>query len=125
MMSFGIAMAAYTAQNYGAKKIARIKKGVNQCILMSGSFSILVGIFNIVFGPEIMELFVGEGEPEVVALGQIYLVTTSICYLVLALLFIYRMASPAAWIGSCVPLAIAYYYTLRRLKTNIREIKGR
>ncbi|MBR2143351.1 MATE family efflux transporter [Anaerovibrio sp.] len=164
MMSFGIAMAAYTAQNYGAKKIARIKKGVNQCILMSGSFSIVVGIFNVIFGPEIMELFVGEGEPEVVALGQVYLVTTSICYLVLALLFIYRntlqglgqsfvpslagvmelvmraavalcfvdqlgfwgatIASPAAWIGSCVPLALAYYYTLRKMKSRIREIKG-
>jgi len=163
MMSFGIAMAAYTAQNYGARKLARIKKGVNQCIIMSGSFSILVGIFNIIFGPMIMELFVGESEPEIVALGQVYLVSTSVCYFVLSLLFIYRntlqglgqsfvpslagvmelvmravvalcfvdslgfwgatLASPAAWFGSCIPLAIAYYYTLHKMKKNIREIK--
>lgn len=163
MMSFGIAMAAYTAQNYGARKLARIKKGVNQCILMSGAFSIAVGVFNIVFGPELMELFVGSSEPEVVHLGQVYLVTTSVCYLVLALLFIYRntlqglgqsfvpslagvmelvmramvalcfvdslgfwgasIASPAAWFGSCIPLALAYYYTLHKMKTNIRAIK--
>ncbi|MBR0328416.1 MAG: MATE family efflux transporter, partial [Selenomonadaceae bacterium] len=32
------------------------------------------------------------------------------------------MASPAAWIGSCVPLAIAYYYTLRQMKKEAREI---
>ena len=164
MMSFGIAMAAYTAQNYGARKIARIKRGVNQCILMSGAFSIAVGIFNIIFGSNLMELFVGADEPEVIRLGHIYLVSTSVCYFVLALLFIYRntlqglgqslvpsfagvmelvmraavalcfvdslgfwgatIASPAAWFGSCIPLAIAYYYTLRKMKVNIQEIKN-
>lgn len=162
MMSFGIAMAAYTAQNYGAKKLGRIKKGVNQCILMSGSFSILVGIFNIIFGSQLMTLFVGEAEPRVIEYGQVYLTTTGVCYWILALLFIYRntlqglgksfvptfagimelvmraavaiglvdilgfwgatMASPAAWIGSCVPLAVAYYYTLRKMKRDAREI---
>lgn len=163
MMSFGIAMAAYTAQNYGAGKFARIKKGVNQCILMSGAFSILVGIFIVIFGPNFMELFVGAEEIDVIELGQVYLVTTSACYIVLALLFIYRntlqglgqsfvptfagimelvmraivglcfvdtlgfwgatIASPAAWFGSCIPLAVAYYYTLRRMKKNIRKLK--
>ena len=162
MMSFGMAMAAYTAQNYGARKLGRIKKGVNQCIMMSGTFSILVGIFNIVFGSQLMFLFVGDAEPQVIDYGQVYLTTTGVCYWILALLFIYRstlqglgksfvptfagimelvmraaaaiwlvqllgfwgasMASPAAWIGSCVPLAIAYYYTLRKLKQEAREI---
>jgi putative MATE family efflux protein len=163
MMSFGIAMAAYTAQNYGAGKFARIKKGVNQCILMSGAFSILVGVFIVIFGPNFMELFVGSEEIDEIELGHVYLVTTSACYIVLALLFIYRntlqglgqsfvptfagimelvmraivglyfvdtlgfwgatIASPAAWFGSCIPLALAYYYTLRRMKKNIRKLK--
>lgn len=26
------------------------------------------------------------------------------------------LASPAAWIGSCVPLTIAFYYTVRKMK---------
>lgn len=162
MMSFGIAMAAYTAQNYGAKKLARIKKGVNQCIMMSGTFSILVGIFNIFCGSYLMQLFVGDAEPQVIEYGQIYLTTTGCAYWILALLFIYRntlqalgksfvptfagvmelvmrafvaiglvdslgfwgatLASPAAWLGSCVPLSIAYYYTLRKMKQDAREI---
>ncbi len=156
MMSFGIAMAAYTAQNYGAGKMQRIKQGVHQCILMSGSFSILVGFFNIFCGSWIMHLFVGDATPEVVELGQVYLTTTGCCYWVLALLFIYRntlqglgksfvptfagimelvmraivalgfvsslgfwgatLASPAAWVGSCVPLTIAFYYTVRKMR---------
>ena len=40
LMSFGMAMAAYTAQNFGAGRIDRIKTGVNKCILMSGGFSV-------------------------------------------------------------------------------------
>lgn len=155
MMSFGVAMAAYTAQNYGAGRMDRIKKGVNQCILMSVSFSIVVGIFNVLLGSQLMYLFVGEAEPLVIEYGQMYLTVTGCTYWVLALLFIYRntlqglgqsvvptiagimelvmragialclvapwgfwgaaWASPAAWIGSCVPLTIAFYYTRRRL----------
>ncbi|MEG0373797.1 MAG: MATE family efflux transporter, partial [Enterococcus sp.] len=41
MMSFGITMATFTAQNLGAKKYGRIIQGVKQGLLMSGAFSIL------------------------------------------------------------------------------------
>ena len=156
MMSFGIAMAAYTAQNYGAKKFSRIRQGVNQCIMMSVAFSILIGLFNVVFGSQLMALFVGDAEPQVIEYGQVYLTATGCSYWVLALLFIYRntlqglgqsvvptvagvmelvmragvalclvgswgfwgatLASPAAWVGACVPLTAAFYYTMHRMK---------
>lgn len=89
-MSFGMAMAAYTAQNYGAGRIDRIKIGVNKCILMSGSFSILVGLMNICLGPILIRLFVGDGQEQVVEYGHIYLIVNGSCYLILSLLFIYR-----------------------------------
>ena len=54
MMSFGVAMAAYTAQNYGARKFARITEGVKKCIYMSCSFSVVVAAFIIAFGPDIL-----------------------------------------------------------------------
>ena len=156
MMSFGMAMAAYTAQNYGARQLGRIREGVKKCAMMSGAFSVLVGLFNIFFGPSIMELFVGAGEPQVVEYGQMYLVVNGACYFILSLLFIFRytlqglgqtvvptiagimelvmralaalvlvdacgyigacFANPLAWIGSCVPLAIAYWLTRRTLR---------
>lgn len=43
MMSFGIAMATFTAQNYGAKEYGRILQGVRQTLLMSVGFSLLAG----------------------------------------------------------------------------------
>ena len=161
MMSFGIAMASYTAQNYGARKFSRIRKGVRQCIFMSVSFSIVVGLFNIFFGPSIMHLFVGDGQEQVIEYGQTYLTINGACYFILSLLFIYRYtlqglgqsivptiagimelimralaaiflvqwfgftgacwASPMAWLGSCVPLAIAYYLTIRSLHASLAE----
>ena len=90
MMSFGIAMAAYTAQNFGAKQLARIVEGVKKCILMSCAFSILVAIFNIYLGAEIIELFVGAEAVQVVEYGRLFLIITGLSYWALALLFIFR-----------------------------------
>lgn len=90
MMSFGMTMAAYTAQNFGAGKLHRIREGVSSCIRMSVSFAILMGLLNITCGPFLISLFVGDHEAEVIELAQIYLSRTGVAYFVLSLLFIYR-----------------------------------
>ena len=90
MMLFGVAMAAYTAQNFGAKKFERIVDGVKKCVLMSCSFSILVAVFNIYLGAEMIELFVGSEAQQVVEYGRLFLIITGLSYWALALLFIFR-----------------------------------
>ena len=153
MINLGLAVSTFTAQNYGAQNILRIKQGVNQCILMSGLFSLGIGIINIFYGGYMASFFVGPGETKVISLAQTYLHISGLFYWILALLFIYRYtlqglgkslvptiagimelfmrifaavymanyfgftgvcsASPLAWIGSAVPLIIAYYYTMK------------
>ena len=155
MMSFGVAMAAYTAQNFGAKQFGRIVEGVKKCILMSCSFSILVAVFNIYLGAEIIALFVGAEAVQVIEYGRLFLIITSISYWALALMFIFRftlqglgqslvptiaglvelvmritaaiilvdwlgylgvcLASPMAWIGGLIPLAISFFLTARKI----------
>lgn len=88
--SFGAAMATYTAQNYGAQKYGRIRKGVFQCICISVSVSIIMGILNNIAGSNLAAVFVGSGEKEVLEQAKTYLSITGILYWVLALLFIYR-----------------------------------
>lgn len=162
IMSFGITMATYAAQNYGARNPDRIRKGVLQCSLMSIGFSLAVAAANIAWRPGLIRLFVGDGEKEVVSLAQTYLNINASMYWVLALLFVFRytlqglgqsvvptfagvmelcmralaavilarylgfagvsMASPAAWIGSCVPLAIAYYFTRWKLSRTGKQV---
>ena len=88
--SMGSAMATYSAQNYGAGRISRIRKGVFQCILMSVSFSIIMGAVNILAGSQLAAVFVGKGETEVLKLAKTYLSISGMNYWILALLFIYR-----------------------------------
>ena len=90
MMSFGAAMAAYTAQNYGAGKFSRIRTGVQACCRMSVGFSLAAGAFVIAAGPYLMELFVGAGEAEAIRLGQTYFFVNGLTYWILSLLFIFR-----------------------------------
>ncbi|BAL84281.1 putative multi antimicrobial extrusion protein [Selenomonas ruminantium subsp. lactilytica TAM6421] len=156
MMSFGLAMAAYTAQNYGAQKYDRIAEGVKKCSYMSVGFSILAGVLLILSGPYIMELFVGQGQDEVVSMGHEYLIVNGSTYWILSMLFIFRytlqglgqsvvptiagimellmragaaiflceiwgyfgacVANPMAWAGSCIPLAIAFFWTRRTFR---------
>ena len=149
MMSFGVTMATFVAQNYGAKKYNRIWRGVRDCIKLSLTFAISVGIILNLFSPIFIRVFVGVGHEEVVELGAIYFITNGTMYSLLSLLFIYRytlqgvgktftptvagimelcmrafaavvlsnlygytgatMANPLAWLGSLIPLMIAYY----------------
>ena len=90
MNSFGTTMATYGAQNYGAGRIDRIKKGVFQCSLISVGFSIVMGLVNIFAGYQLAGLFVGSGETGVLSMAQTYLQINGALYFVLALLFIFR-----------------------------------
>lgn len=88
--SLGAAMATYSAQNYGAKRLDRIRTGVFQCILISVGISIVMGLVNFFAGGALTAVFVGGGETEVIELSEIYLSMNGMLYWVLALLFIYR-----------------------------------
>lgn len=90
MMSFGIAMATYVGQNYGAGKIQRIRQGVRQCSVLSLGVSVVVAGVNISFGHHMVGLFVGSAQPEILELARMYLAINASMYWVLSLLFVYR-----------------------------------
>ena len=90
MMSFGVTMATYSAQNFGAKKYDRIWLGVRECIKLSLTFAIVVGIILNLFSPILIRAFVGEGHEDVVELGRLFFLTNGTTYSFLSLLFIYR-----------------------------------
>lgn len=90
MMSFGIAMATFTAQNYGAKEYGRILQGVRQTLLMSVGFSLLAGAIVIFFGHFFVQLFVSPSETHVFELAQTYFNINGSLYWILAVLFILR-----------------------------------
>ncbi|WOC32185.1 MULTISPECIES: MATE family efflux transporter [Caproicibacterium] len=156
MMSFGMTMATFAAQNYGAGKMDRIRKGVRQCLTVSILLSLVMTCINIFLGKYLVRLFV-DNAAGVIDLAQVYLVINSSFYFILAVLFVIRYtlqglgksfvptfagimelvmrtvaalalvgpfgfagasaSNPLAWLGSAVPLCIAYFVTMRRLPT--------
>jgi Na+-driven multidrug efflux pump len=89
MSSFGVTMATFTAQNFGAKKYERIRKGVIQCVVISGIFSILIGVLFVFTGHNLAAVFIGA-DPAAVGLAHAYLQISGSCYIIIALLFIFR-----------------------------------
>ncbi|MDR0691204.1 MAG: MATE family efflux transporter [Streptococcaceae bacterium] len=90
MMSFGITMATFTAQNWGAKKYQRIIQGVRQGLMLSIAFSIVAGAIEIGFGNNLIKLFVSAKEVRVIALAQTYFNINGSMYWILSILFILR-----------------------------------
>ncbi|PWF99357.1 MATE family efflux transporter [Levilactobacillus bambusae] len=90
MMSFGITLATYAAQNFGAGKYSRIMAGVKQTLILSGIFSVVGGGLEIIFGQAMVRLFIGHSDPAVLSLSQTYFNIIGGTYLLLSTLFIIR-----------------------------------
>lgn len=89
--SLGLAMTTYAAQNLGAKKYARIIKGITQITAIAVIFSALMAVIYFFFGNRLAALFLGS-EREAVALSHTYLKINGVCYPLLAWLFISRQS---------------------------------
>lgn len=90
LLSFGITMATYTAQNFGANKIDRIWEGVHKVIKVVLAYSMVMGIILVLFGSTFSRVFVGSENTVVLELVDTYFLTNATFYFLLALLFIYR-----------------------------------
>lgn len=88
--SFGVAMATFAAQNYGADRPDRIKRGTLSCSIISVIAGIAGCVFVLVFRPLLVELFVGSGQDEVQGMVATYLWINATSYFILGLLFVYR-----------------------------------
>ncbi len=90
LVSYGVAMATYAAQNYGAGKVDRIKKGVSSCCVISIITSIIGCILVITFRSQLVGLFVGDGKNQIMDMVSTYLWINAVPYFVLGLLFVFR-----------------------------------
>ena len=95
-LSFGITMATYTAQNYGAGDIPRIRQGVRQGSIVSVAFAVISGILILLAADFSVRLFLGKNitDPaqieETIHLAKVYLTINCSMYVFLALLLVFR-----------------------------------
>lgn len=91
--SFGVVMANYAGQNYGAGRIDRIKKGTRAGVLLTVGFSLLSMAIGFLFPDYLTGLFMENGSAsysEIMNLSRQYLQLTCVFYPALFLIFIYR-----------------------------------
>lgn len=90
MSSFGVTMATFAAQNFGAAKYGRILEGVKKTLWLSGTFAVAAGGLVIFFGKPLVTLIIGTADEHVIQLSQTYFNIIGSTYLLLSVLFIIR-----------------------------------
>ena len=88
MQDFGNAFSIFVAQNFGAKKTERIKKGIRTAFLTSVAFSVAVSLCVFLFAEPLMSLFIDAGETAVIAEGARYLRIEGSFYFMIGILFL-------------------------------------
>lgn len=115
MISFGVALATFVAQNFGAKETARIKAGVIKSSLINIGLSLIMAIVMRFWGPEIIEIFIGKANSDVVEIAHEYLWISTLFYFFLGQIFIFRNALQGMGrpliplVSSCAELMVRAY----------------
>lgn len=84
-MNFSQAVAAFVGQNLGANKIDRVRKGFKVTFIMSNLFCLLMTAIIVIFGSQLMKMFTTD--PNVIAIGEKYLIIISSFYLLFSTMF--------------------------------------
>ena len=90
LMALGLAMATYSAQNWGAGKLHRIREGVRYSAIMALSFSIALALSVRFVGEEMIGLFIESGNDNVVRIACEYLDISTLFYFFLGMIFVFR-----------------------------------
>lgn len=88
VQEFGNAFSTFIAQNFGAKRYGRIRRGVRSALLTTVIFSIIVSVLVFVFAEPLMLIFVHPGETEILATGVEYLHIEGAFYCGIGILFL-------------------------------------
>ena len=107
VQDFGNAFSIFTAQNFGAGKTDRIRKGIRVATLTSMLFGLLISIAVFVFAEPLMTLFIDAGETAVITEGVRYLrIEGAFYYLIAALFLLYGLYRALGKPGMSVVLTI-------------------
>ncbi|MDO4942591.1 MAG: MATE family efflux transporter [Lachnospiraceae bacterium] len=88
VQDFGNAFSTYVAQNYGAGKVERIKKGIRSAVFISAVFCIMISGLVYRFAKPLMQIFIDSTETDIIIAGVQYLRIEGACYLGIGILFL-------------------------------------
>ena len=88
VQDFGNAFSTFAAQNFGAGRTERLRRGFRQALLLSAGFSVVLSALVCIFAHPLMHIFVQAGETEVLAAGVRYLRVEGAFYAGIGCLFL-------------------------------------
>lgn len=89
MQDFGNAFSTFIAQNYGAVKRERIRRGIRQAAAITAGAGIVISALVFLFARPLMTLFVDPSETEILDIGVQYLRIEGACYWAIGVLFLF------------------------------------
>ena len=92
MISFGVAVSVFVAQNFGAKNISRVRQGVIKTSIINLLLSLVMALVMRHWGSGIVGLFIGSEKTSVIKIAHDYLFVSTIFYFFLGQIFIFRNA---------------------------------
>ena len=92
MVTFGVAVSTFVAQNFGAGYFSRIRNGVKKASFINFCLSVVMALIMHFYGAEIVKMFIGNVNENIISLAHSYLFVSSLFYFFLAQIFIYRNA---------------------------------
>lgn len=90
LLALGMTMATFSAQNWGAAKIKRIRQGVRFSAFLSLVFSLLATLCVRYVGRSMISVFLAEDNAFIVQVGKAYLSVSTMFYFFLSMIFIFR-----------------------------------
>lgn len=88
VQEFGNAFSTFVAQNFGAAKSGRIRRGVRQALLMTTVFSLVISAAVFVLARPLMMIFVDGSQHDIIAIGMRYLRIEGAFYVGIGVLFL-------------------------------------
>lgn len=89
VQDFGNAFSTYVAQNYGAGKTERIRRGMRDAVAGAFVFCLVISSLVVSFAEQLMGLFLSEESAEAIAVGAGYLRIEGAFYFGIGLLFLF------------------------------------
>ncbi len=88
MISVGIGLTVFTAQNIGADQVERVKAGYKSALKVTITFGIFMGIIVTIFSRPLMQIFLGSNiNEQIFDAGRSYLIVSAVTFLFMAVIF--------------------------------------
>lgn len=88
VQDFGNAFSTFIAQNFGARRIKRIQKGMKSAFLLVSLFSLAVSFIVYITAPQLMNIFVQAEHTDIIQIGTEYLRIEGSFYIGIGWLFL-------------------------------------